>query len=69
MKFSDELADYSSIITVFNQLKRWKLTPLLSVFHQLFHRLEYRNLCGRIPSLLLFKLYKLGYYSMLQRKK
>lgn len=69
MQFSDELADYSSIITVFNQLKRWKLTPLLSVFHQLFHRLEYRNLCGRIPSLLLFKLYKLGYYSMLQRKK
>ena len=66
LTFSDELTDYSTIITVSNQLKRWKLSPVMRVFHQMFHRLEYRNLCGKYPSLFLFKLYKLGYYMMLQ---
>ena len=66
LTFSDELTDYSTIITVSNQLKRWKLSPVMRVFHQMFHRLEYRNLCGKYPSLFLFKLYKLSYYMMLQ---
>lgn len=61
-QFSDELAGYSSILTVSQKLKRWKLASVVRLFHQLFHRLEYRNLCGKSPSLLLFKLYKLGYF-------
>lgn len=66
-RFSDELTDYSALLTIVRKLNRWKLAPVMCVFHQLFHPLEYRHLCGPHPSLFIFRLYKLGFYLTIDR--
>lgn len=41
------------------------LSPIMRLFHQLFSPLIRRNLLSAHPSLLLFNIYKLGYYACL----
>lgn len=55
--FREELKDYSRLLDTMSRLPR---TPL-RLWHKLFGKLEKQNLIGSHPSLLVFKLYKLGY--------
>lgn len=48
-----------------NRLRACHLVWAVTLFHKLFHRLIRRNLVGDRPSLLLFNIYKLGYYTSL----
>ena len=57
--FREELKGYSRLLDTMSHLPQ---APLC-LWHKLFGRLERQNLIGPHPSLLLFKLYKLGYYS------
>lgn len=64
-EFRDELNGYSRLLNVFQGPLSSLFTPLLSLWHHLFRSLEHRNLCGSCPSLLIFRLYKLGYMAQL----
>lgn len=57
--FREELKGYSRLLYTMSRLPQ----GLLRLWHRLFGKLERENLVGHHPSLLLFKLYKLGYYS------
>ena len=55
--FRHELQGYSRLLAIPHYLH----APL-RLWHRLFKNAERRNLCGHRPSLLLFKLYKAGYF-------
>lgn len=55
--FRHELRGYSRLLAI----PRYLHTPL-RLWHRLFRNAERRNLCSPRPSLLLFKLYKAGYF-------
>lgn len=57
--FREELKGYSRLLDTMSRLPR---TPL-RLWHKLFGKLEKQNLIGSHPSLLVFKLYKLGFFS------
>lgn len=59
--FDTELALYSPLLCAERRLRGFGMLPLVRLFHRLFSTLERRNLTGSRPSLLVFKLYKLGY--------
>jgi len=61
--FRKELRGYSRLITVADKIPH---TPI-RWWHRCFKTLERGNLVGPRPNLLLFKLYKLGYYLSLFR--
>ena len=63
--FEDELHGYSTLLTHVLRLRSLHLTWLVACWHRMAAGWEERNLCGKNPSLLLFKLYKLGYYCTL----
>lgn len=49
------------------KIRRFGLAGFFRLFHALFHRCERRNLLGKHPNLLLFKLYKIGYFLSLPK--
>ena len=57
--FREELKGYSRLLQTMSHLPQGPLR----LWHKLFGGLERQNLVGHHPSLLVFKLYKLGYYS------
>lgn len=57
-----------TISAVAMQISRFGLAGFFRLFHALFHGCERRNLLGKHPNLLLFKLYKIGYYLSLPKK-
>lgn len=57
-----------TISAVAMQIRRFGLAGSFRLFHALFHGCERRNLLGKRPNLLLFKLYKIGYYLSLPNK-
>ena len=60
--FREELTGYSRMLDVAGKLKRWGLVrPYLFIYNRMKEKWR-SNLCGRAPSLLQFKLYKVGYY-------
>lgn len=61
--FREELKGYSRLLDTMSRLPR---TPL-RLWHKLFGKLEKQNLIGSHPSLLVFKLYKLGFFSQEHR--
>ncbi len=61
------LRGYSRLLTVAEGIHSGAVRRLLRLWHRLFGSCERRNLCGRHPSLRLFKLYKLGYYLTLTK--
>lgn len=63
--FREELKGYSRLLELFHAPFSPILVPLLAVWHRLFSSLEHSNLTGSHPSLLLFSLYKLGYFARL----
>lgn len=60
--FSDSLKDYSPLLRLVSVLEKWHLLPAIRNFHQVLSKIEVANLCGNSPSLLVLKLYKIGYY-------
>lgn len=61
--FQNELRGYSRLITLVEGIHIPLILSLIRLSHRLFGTLIRRNLCGRHPSLKLFRLYKLGYYT------
>lgn len=59
----------SKIITVYSLLKKLKLTPFTAYLFNLFEHKISNQLISDKPSLLLFDLYKLGYFCKLQSKQ
>lgn len=64
--FSAELHDYSTLLLGLDRLKRYHLLPFIRLWHILSGNMERRNLLSKSPSLLFFKLYKIGYYTTLK---
>lgn len=60
----DRIAATSRIIQTVSHLRSLHLLWALKLWHRLFSRLERRNLLGRKPSLTIFKLYKIGAFSI-----
>ncbi len=63
------LRGYSQLLTVVDDIHIAPVRWLIRLWHWLFGRLERRNLCGRHPSLRIFKLYKLGYFLSITNKQ
>ena len=60
--FREELTGYSRMLDVAGKLKKWGLVrPYLFIYNRMKEKWR-SNLCGRAPSLLQFKLYKVGYF-------
>lgn len=64
--FSTELKGYNGVLDTASRLKRWHLLWVIRLFHHISCPMEKHNLVSRHPSLVVFKLYKLGYFSTLQ---
>lgn len=54
---------------VFNLLESWGLARIIKVWHHFFGAIERKQLCGNKPSLFIFMIYKLGYYTTLKRNR
>ncbi len=61
-QFRDVLRGYSRLLTFVSGIHLSIVKSLIRLWHRLFRKAERRNLCGSHPSLLVFKLYRLGYY-------
>lgn len=64
--FQNDLRGYSQMLTFVSGIHLSIIKDLIRLWHRLFGKAERRNLCGSRPSLLVFKLYRLGYYLSLQ---
>ena len=60
--FRNDLRGYSQMITFTDGIHIGAVRWFFILWHKLFGNLERRNLCSNKPSLLLFKLYKLGFF-------
>lgn len=61
----DRMQSHSHVGRAYERLRSLHLLWLMRTFHRLFSPLMRRNLYGQHPSLTLFSIYKLGYYSCL----
>ena len=62
--FRTELQGYSRMLTHVSRLA--PIVPLIRLFHRVCGRWERRHLIGSHPTLLVFRLYRLGYYISLR---
>ena len=61
-QFSEDLRGYSRLLTFVSNIHFPTIKTLIRLWHRTFGPLERRLLCGRRPSLTVFKLYRLGYF-------
>lgn len=61
-RFEQDLEGYSNLKTKVTTLGRYIPLSLFRLWHRIMKNKEKRNLTGAKPSLLLFKLYKLGFF-------
>ena len=61
-RFEQDLEGYSDLKTKVTTLGRYIPLSLFRLWHRIMKNKEKRNLTGSKPSLLLFKLYKLGFF-------
>lgn len=61
-RFEQDLEGYSNLKTKVSTLGRFIPLSLFRLWHRIMKNKEKRNLTGSKPSLLLFKLYKLGFF-------
>ena len=61
-RFEQDLEGYSNLKTKVTTLSRYIPLSLFRLWHRIMKNKEKRNLTGSKPSLLLFKLYKLGFF-------
>ena len=67
-QFRNELHGYSQMLTFAEGIHLPPIRWAIQVWHRLFRRLERHNLCSNHPSLMLFRLYKIGYFFTLNNK-
>jgi glycosyltransferase involved in cell wall biosynthesis len=60
-----KMESHSHVGRAYQRICRWRMGWCLRGFHRLFGGLLRRNLLSKHPSLLLFSMYKLGYYATL----
>lgn len=65
-QFRDELRGYSQMLTFAEGIHLGIVKAAIRLWHRLFGSLERRSLCGSHPRLTVFKLYKLGYYLVIE---
>ena len=68
-QFRSELRGYSRLLTLVSGIHIPAILWLMRLWHQVFGATERRNLCGSRPYLLVFKLYRLGYYLNLLKNR
>ena len=61
-EFNKELQGYNGLLDLTQKKHFFLMKGIILLWHKLFGKLERYNLCGKTPSLFIFKLYKLGYY-------
>jgi hypothetical protein len=61
-QFRNDLRGYSRLLTLVSGIHIPLILSLIRLWHRLFGKAERRNLCSSHPSLLVFKLYRLGYF-------
>ena len=66
-QFRSDLRGYSRLLTLVSGIHISAILWLMRIWHRMFGAIERRNLCGSRPYLLVFKLYRLGYYLKLTR--
>ena len=66
-QFRSDLRGYSRLLTLVSGIHIPAILWLMRLWHHMFGAIERRNLCGSRPYLLVFKLYRLGYYLTLTR--
>lgn len=66
-QFRSDLRGYSRLLTLVSGIHISAILWLMRLWHRMFGAIERRNLCGSRPYLLVFKLYRLGYYLSLTR--
>ena len=67
-EFRTDLRGYSQMLTFVDGIHVGIVKWIFIIWHRLFGEAERRNLCGKKPSLKLFKLYRLGYFLTIERK-
>ena len=65
-QFRRDLRGYSRLLTFVSGIHISLILSLIRLWHRLFQKAERRNLCGSRPSLLIYKLYRLGYFLSLE---
>lgn len=60
--FSDELRGYSSLLSLYEKIEKYKLKWLVTRILRILKRPLLKRAVSQSPSLLAFSLYKLGYY-------
>ena len=65
-QFRHDLRGYSRLLTFVSGIHISLILSLIRLWHRLFQKAERRNLCGSRPSLLVYKLYRLGYFLCLE---
>lgn len=66
-EFSDELKGYSRLLSISEWLGKWHLKGLPRLVQTLFGQCIRRQLISTRPSLFLFKVYRLSYFSSLRK--
>lgn len=66
--YRGELSGYSPLLQGVEWLQKWRVAGAMRLFYQLFGSLVRRNLMGRHPSLLLFKVFKVGTYLQVRHR-
>jgi len=61
-QFRDDLRGYSRLLTLVSNIHIPAVKSVIRLWHRLFGPLERHHLCGSRPSILIFKLYRLGYF-------
>lgn len=62
------MQEHAGTSRTYQRLARYRLIPLFALFFRLTQQLMRRNLLGRHPSIFIFQLYKLGYYTHINRQ-
>ena len=65
-QFRRDLRGYSRLLTFVSGIHISLILSLIRLWHRLFQKAERRSLCGSRPSLLVYKLYRLGYFLSLE---
>ena len=61
-QYREELRGYSRMLTFYDGIHLGVVKSTIRLWHRLFGRIERYWLCHRKPSLLVFRIYKLGYF-------
>lgn len=67
-KYKDQLEGFSQLLTTANRLKKNRLDGIIRTLYRITQKPIRKNLISAHPSLLLFKLHKLGYFLSIEEE-